>query len=100
MLSLSVPHVSVPILTDEHLSRLNNALNDGEVVCIFPEGRLTSNGELGEFRPGVEKILERNPVPVIPMALKGLWGSFQPQRSDMLSQNDRLVLVKSGCCNR
>ncbi|HCE2389083.1 TPA: MFS transporter [Vibrio parahaemolyticus] len=56
--------------------QIEQALNDGEVVCIFPEGRLTSNGELGEFRPGVEKILERNPVPVIPMALKGLWGSF------------------------
>uniref|UniRef100_UPI003075C0C8 1-acyl-sn-glycerol-3-phosphate acyltransferase n=2 Tax=Gammaproteobacteria TaxID=1236 RepID=UPI003075C0C8 len=56
--------------------QIEQALYDGEVVCIFPEGRLTSNGQLGEFRPGVEKILERNPVPVIPMALKGLWGSF------------------------
>ncbi|WP_264406706.1 MFS transporter [Vibrio owensii] len=57
----------------EHIEQ---ALNNDEVVCIFPEGRLTSNGELGEFRPGVEKILKRTPVPVIPMALKGLWGSF------------------------
>ncbi|GLR05691.1 MFS transporter [Vibrio hyugaensis] len=56
--------------------KIEHALNNDEVVCIFPEGRLTSNGELGEFRPGVEKILKRTPVPVIPMALKGLWGSF------------------------
>ncbi|WP_045423694.1 MFS transporter [Vibrio jasicida] len=56
--------------------QIEQALNNDEVVCIFPEGRLTSNGELGEFRPGVEKILKRKPVPVIPMALKGLWGSF------------------------
>lgn len=56
--------------------QIEQALNNEEVVCIFPEGRLTSNGELGEFRPGVEKILKRTPVPVIPMALKGLWGSF------------------------
>ncbi|MGR2704212.1 MFS transporter [Vibrio campbellii] len=56
--------------------QIEQALNNNEVVCIFPEGRLTSNGELGEFRPGVEKILKRTPVPVIPMALKGLWGSF------------------------
>lgn len=56
--------------------QIEQALNNDEVVCIFPEGRLTSNGELGEFRPGVEKILKRTPVPVIPMALKGLWGSF------------------------
>lgn len=55
---------------------IGQALNNGEVVCIFPEGRLTSDGELGEFRPGVEKILAQSPVPVIPMALKGLWGSF------------------------
>lgn len=39
----------------------------------------------------MEKILERNPVPVIPMALKGLWGSFSATKADMLSQNDRLV---------
>ncbi|UTZ24417.1 MFS transporter [Vibrio campbellii] len=56
--------------------QIEQALDNDEVVCIFPEGRLTSNGELGEFRPGVEKILKRTPVPVIPMALKGLWGSF------------------------
>lgn len=56
--------------------QIEQALNNDEVVCIFPEGRLTSNGEMGEFRPGVEKILKRTPVPVIPMALKGLWGSF------------------------
>ncbi|HGY9594447.1 TPA: MFS transporter [Vibrio campbellii] len=56
--------------------QIEQALNNDEIVCIFPEGRLTSNGELGEFRPGVEKILKRTPVPVIPMALKGLWGSF------------------------
>ncbi|GAK22705.1 LOW QUALITY PROTEIN: 1-acyl-SN-glycerol-3-phosphate acyltransferase [Vibrio sp. JCM 19052] len=56
--------------------QIEQALNNDEVVCIFPEGRLTSNGELGEFRPGVEKILKRTPVPVIPMVLKGLWGSF------------------------
>lgn len=57
-------------------AQIEQALNNEEVVCIFPEGRLTSDGQLGEFRPGVEKILHRTPVPVIPMALKGLWGSF------------------------
>lgn len=56
--------------------QIEQAFSNDEVVCLFPEGRLTSNGELGEFRPGVEKILKRKPVPVIPMALKGLWGSF------------------------
>ena len=46
------------------------------MVCIFPEGRLTTDGDLGPFRPGIERILQRNPVPVIPLALQGLWGSF------------------------
>jgi 1-acyl-sn-glycerol-3-phosphate acyltransferase len=52
------------------------ALNEGELVCIFPEGGITSNGELLPFRPGVQRIVTRTPVPVIPMALRGLWGSF------------------------
>jgi 1-acyl-sn-glycerol-3-phosphate acyltransferase len=52
------------------------ALRNGEVVAIFPEGRLTSTGEMDEFRPGIERMLKDTPVPVVPMALRGLWGSF------------------------
>ena len=52
------------------------ALGEGEVVGIFPEGRLTDNGEMGPFRPGVREIVATTPVPVIPLALRGLWGSF------------------------
>ena len=48
----------------------------GNVVCIFPEGGLTPNGEVQRFRPGIEKILERRPVPVIPASLGRLWGSW------------------------
>jgi 1-acyl-sn-glycerol-3-phosphate acyltransferase len=51
------------------------ALHDGDLVCIFPEGKLTSTGEMNEFRGGIVKIVERTKVPVIPMALRGLWGS-------------------------
>ena len=46
------------------------------MVCIFPEGKLTENGDIDEFKAGIDKIIEKNPVPVVPMALKGLWGSF------------------------
>jgi 1-acyl-sn-glycerol-3-phosphate acyltransferase len=56
--------------------RIAAELEAGEVVCLFPEGGLTTNGELGPFRPGVERIVARTPVPVVPMALVGLWGSF------------------------
>ena len=52
------------------------ALRAGEVVGIFPEGALTSDGEMHVCRPGVERMLADTPVPVVPMALSGLWGSF------------------------
>ena len=45
-------------------------------MCIFPEGKLTADGEINEFKGGLTRILEETPVPVIPLALQGLWGSF------------------------
>ncbi len=70
-----------PAHEDEAVKRqafdaIAEALEDGEVICIFPEGKLTSDGQLGEFKQGIEKIIQRTPVPVVPMALKGLWGSW------------------------
>ncbi len=56
--------------------RIADELEDGELVFIFPEGGITSDGELQPFRPGIERIIERTPVPVVPMAVIGLWGSF------------------------
>ncbi|MFC3152641.1 MFS transporter [Litoribrevibacter euphylliae] len=58
------------------MNQVSDALANGEVVCIFPEGRLTRDGEIDTFRRGIELIIERNPVPVLPVALRGLWGSF------------------------
>ena len=52
------------------------ALAAGEIVGIFPEGRLTRTGDINPFRPGVRQIVEATAVPVVPMALRGLWGSF------------------------
>ncbi len=52
------------------------ALSQGHLLCIFPEGKLTQDGEINEFKAGIERILARTPVPVVPMALQGLWGSF------------------------
>jgi 1-acyl-sn-glycerol-3-phosphate acyltransferase len=51
-------------------------LDDGELLCIFPEGGLTKDGTLQPFKGGVMKILETHPVPVVPLALTNLWGSF------------------------
>ena len=54
---------------------VDRALQDGDIVCIFPEGRITADGAMQDFKSGVERILERTPVPVISMCLYGLWGS-------------------------
>lgn len=61
---------------EKAFQQIAHELNDGEVVCIFPEGKLTTTGEIDEFKNGISRILEDSPVPVIPMALRGLWGSF------------------------
>ncbi|RME18294.1 MAG: MFS transporter [Bdellovibrio sp.] len=55
---------------------MKESLSRGEVVCIFPEGNLTPDGQIKEFKKGVEKLLKELPVPVVPMALEGLWGGF------------------------
>lgn len=64
------------LIYDAAFRKIAEYLRNGEVVCIFPEGKLTSDGEIDEFKAGVERIIEENPVPVVPMALQGLWGSF------------------------
>jgi 1-acyl-sn-glycerol-3-phosphate acyltransferase len=69
-----------PWLMEKAFVDIAQALHEGELVCIFPEGRLTRDGELGEFRGGITRILERSSVPVIPMALRGLWGHLLSHR--------------------
>lgn len=65
-----------PHILNTAYQEIEHALANGELICIFPEGGLTNTGELRVFRRGIEQILAVSPVPVIPMALKGLWGSF------------------------
>jgi len=65
-----------PWLMEKAYVDIAQALHEGDLVCIFPEGKLTRDGEINEFKGGIMKILERTPVPVLPMALRGLWGSL------------------------
>lgn len=65
-----------PELLQRAFDQIDQALRDGRLVCFFPEGRLTPDGNMNEFRAGIERIIARTPVPVIPMALHGLWGSL------------------------
>lgn len=55
---------------------ISEGLKQGDAICIFPEGQLTSNGYMSHFRPGIEWIISRDPTPIYPIALHGLWGSI------------------------
>ncbi|MDG4597191.1 MAG: MFS transporter [Candidatus Contendobacter sp.] len=69
-----------PKLLEQAYDRVARYLEEGEVVGIFPEGKLTGDGEIGPFKAGIEQIIQRTPAPVVPMALRGLWGSFFSRR--------------------
>ncbi len=75
-----------PALMQAAFDEVDNALAEGELVCIFPEGALTRDGEMAAFKSGVEKILERRPVPVVPMALRGMWDSMWSRRDTRLGR--------------
>jgi 1-acyl-sn-glycerol-3-phosphate acyltransferase len=70
------PFKENPAMLEAAYAEVSRALAHGELVAIFPEGRITDNGEIGDFKRGIKQILETSPVPVIPMALRGLWGSM------------------------
>ncbi len=77
---------------DGAFDRIAAELEAGNLVCIFPEGELTGDGEINPFRTGVERIVARTPVPVVPMALKGMWGSyFSRKDGDVLRRPFRRV---------
>ena len=63
-------------MMERAFEEVGKALDAGDLVGIFPEGKITGDGNINPFRPGITRILARNPVPVVPMALRGLWGSF------------------------
>lgn len=63
-------------IKEQAFKSVSQALSKGHVIGIFPEGELSRNGTMQSFKPGIERILEKNPVPIIPMGLQGLWGSF------------------------
>ncbi len=77
-----------PVVLKAAMESISEALANGEVVCIFPEGQITRDGNFNEFRAGIERIVEQNPAPVVPIALHGLWGSwFSRERGKALRGN-------------
>ena len=69
-------------IMDDAFEKVDAELAAGNVVCIFPEGGITRDGEIARFRPGIEKIIKRRPVPVVPASLGRLWGSWFSRRHD------------------
>ena len=63
-------------LYEQAFERARQVLDAGDLLCIFPEGAISRDGEMAEFKGGVMRLLKSNPVPVIPLALQNLWGSF------------------------
>lgn len=80
-----------PELMQRAFDEIDAALADGQLVGIFPEGALTRDGEIAPFKSGMEKALERatesgRPVPVVPMALKGMWTSMWSHRDGRMAR--------------
>jgi 1-acyl-sn-glycerol-3-phosphate acyltransferase len=69
------PQKEDPEAYERAFERARQVLNEGELLCLFPEGAITKDGKMQTFKAGIMKILETNPVPVIPSALHNLWGS-------------------------
>jgi 1-acyl-sn-glycerol-3-phosphate acyltransferase len=65
-----------PEILARAFEEIDRELAAGHLVVVFPEGGITRDGSIQPFRPGVERALARRPVPVVPMALRGLWGSI------------------------
>ncbi len=70
------PQRDDPVVYERAFEQARRVLAEGDLLCIFPEGAVTRDGTLGEFKGGIMKVLETNPVPVVPLALQNLWGSF------------------------
>ena len=69
-----------PELIDEAFDRVAEELAAGRLVVVFPEGTITRDGEMNKFQPGIDAIVKRSPVPVVPMALRGMWGTWSSRK--------------------
>lgn len=70
------PKRETPELVEQAFDTIAEALENGELVVVFPEGGISRNGEIAKFQPGIEQIIKRTPVPVVPLAIRGMWGTW------------------------
>ncbi len=74
------------VMMEKAFADVDQALAEGHIVCIFPEGGITNDGSIHRFRPGVERIIAKRPVVTVPLALRGLWGSVFSRRDTALGR--------------
>jgi len=69
-----------PELVKQAFDTVAEELDAGRLVVIFPEGAITRDGEISKFQPGIDDIVKRTPVPVVPLALRGMWGTWSSRK--------------------
>jgi 1-acyl-sn-glycerol-3-phosphate acyltransferase len=70
------PQKENPAVYEQAFARAEQVLREGDLLGIFPEGAITKDGQLAQFKGGLMKVLDKQPAPVVPMALQNLWGSY------------------------
>ena len=72
-------------LLEVAFDKISKNLNSGAALGLFPEGFITRDGKMRPFQPGISRIIKKNPSPVVPISLDGLWGSvFSYDRGKVL----------------
>ena len=79
-------------ILSEAMEEIHQALKNGELVCIYPEGEITRDGNIASFKSGIERIIARDPVPVIPMGTNGLWGNYFSRKYGKACSKHSLLL--------
>ena len=76
------------------LQKVTHYLNSGEVVCIFPEGSISRNGHLGEFKKGFEIAARNANAVIIPFYIGGLWGTRFSRSNINFAEENKRIFVK------
>ncbi|MCF6300236.1 MAG: 1-acyl-sn-glycerol-3-phosphate acyltransferase [Proteobacteria bacterium] len=88
-------HSENEALKEQAFKEIREALVEGHLVCIFPEGGLSPDGKIASFKSGIERILAESSVPVVPMVLHNLWGSlFSRYDKKMIDRRPRKFMAK------
>jgi len=76
------------------MQNIINLLNDDCVVCLFPEGHVSTSGELSDLKRGFEKVLSQSKegVVIVPFAINNMWGSFFSKAPRVVKRKMRFSL--------